>query len=66
MMSKFVEVFDEYTGYGLLINADHIVCINNETNDVQLTGNRHICVDEHYLEVIKDCFKDINGKKKNR
>lgn len=62
MMSKFVEVFDEYTGYDFLINVDHVVCINKETNDVQLTGNRHICVDKHYLEVIKDCFNGSRNK----
>lgn len=62
MMSKLIEVFDEYTGEGLLINVDRIVCINKWTGDVQLFGNKHICVDEHYLEVIKDCFKDSNDK----
>lgn len=61
-MSKLVEVFDEYTGYGLLINVDHIVCINKETGDIQLTGNNHIHVDKHYLEVIKDCFKNSSNK----
>ena len=62
MMSKLVEVFDEYTGYSFLINVDHIVCINKFTGDIQLTGNKHICVDGHYLEVIKDCFKNSSKK----
>lgn len=59
-MSKLVGVFDEYTEHGLLINVDHIVCINEETGDVQLTGDKHIRVDKQYLEVIKDCFKNSN------
>jgi hypothetical protein len=62
-MSKLVEVYDEYTDYGFLINVDHIVCINKETGDVQLTGNKHICVDKHFLEVIKDYFKSSSDKK---
>lgn len=61
-MSKLISVFDEYTEHGLLIDIDHIVCINEETGDVHLTGNNHICVDKHYLEVIKDCFRDSNDK----
>lgn len=61
-MSKLIEVFDEYTTYSFLINVDHIVRINKETGDIQLTGNTHIHVDKHNLEVIKDCFKDINDK----
>lgn len=62
MENKLMPVFDDYSEHNFLVNIDHIVCINLEEGDIQLTGNRHIHVDNDTLQTIKDSLGIIENK----